>query len=136
MNTRFTNRATGILVTPLDLTADMDEALTAYKAANPDTEMTEARTEDGWALACTPDGTEYLVCSEGVGYPLAPANDFDVWLSSEHSFQVTPAMSLQLTAEEVHERATGEPVDLADHIRVFGQRLEDNFWLWHNTLSH
>jgi hypothetical protein len=123
-------------VTLLDLTKQMAAALAKYQEAHPDSDVTKAESEKGWALATAPDGTDYLVCEEGVGYPLHDTdNTFDVWFSSEHSFQMLPAMTLTLTADEVKALATGEVVDLADHVRVFGGRLEDNFWLWHSTLA-
>lgn len=131
-----TTRATGVTVTPLDLTADYAAALQKYLEANPESDMTEANSDQEMALAVAADGTEYLLGTEGVGWPLTDTgNEVDVWMAGEHSFQLTPAMVLTLTKDEVHERATGDPVDLADFVRKFGARLEQNFWLWHDALT-
>lgn len=61
-------------------------------------------------LATAHDGKLYLVNNEGVGYEIkgtqAAALDFD-----------------------------GMPIDLADAIRMFGSRLENNFGLWYTQLT-
>lgn len=132
-----TPRTKGVTVTLLDLSKQEADALAFYQQGHPDdTDMTEAHTEKGWALAVAPNGDEWLVCEEGVAFLVQPeGNTFEVWMSGDHSFQMFPAVQFTLTRDEVHEHATGATVDLADHVRVFGGRLEDNFWSLHRTLT-
>lgn len=76
---------------------------------------------DGWLWA--------LVSTEGVGY--TP----DAWRVIELHFQSgwVPSTYRVHIYNDLVERfidRSVEPVDLADHVRVFGDRLEGNFDLW------
>jgi hypothetical protein len=39
---------------------------------------------------------------------------------------------LDITPEELFPLISDETIDLADHVRVFGDRLENNLWIWQN----
>lgn len=67
----------------------------------------------GWgrhAIAFDHMGTAYIICQEGVGHAIMAA-DVD---------QCTP---------------DGPPVDLADFIRTFGHRLDENHYMWVRKLG-
>lgn len=75
-----------------------------------------APDEETWAVICT----------EGVG-----------WTPDEYNVIQVPVLGyfgqssrLFIYVERIPEMFTGETVDLADHIRTFGDRLEGNFDLW------
>lgn len=80
-----------------------------------------------YAYAMGPDGTEYVVCSEGVG-----------WVVDDSHPLVVDTFSggYSLPLDTVRDRAiAGTDVDLADHVRTFGSRLESNFWSWHYRIN-
>lgn len=89
------SRPTGVLLQRLDLTVD----------------------DLPVAVGVAPDGTVYLICTEGVG-----------WEVKDEGFEGK-------SPEDLQDLTTGELVDLADWVRVFGARLESNFWLWFNRLG-
>lgn len=129
-------RTRGVTVTPLDFTAHEAEALAYANEHQPDKGWTEAKVyAQPWALATDPSGKAWLVSVEGTGEELGSDNTFDVHCSTPTSFAMFPTLQLSLTGIDVRACATGEPVDLADHIRVFGARLESNFRLWHSILT-
>lgn len=87
----------------------------------------------GYAYAVGPDGTEYVICSEGVG-----------WLVSDDVPLIVDTMSgpsgmygeYNMPLTEIRELAArGTDTDLADFVRVFGARLESNFYGWQRRLS-
>jgi hypothetical protein len=67
-----------------------------------------------------------MIHTEGVGYV---ADEYNVI-----EFPVFGMMGnntrCQVYVGRIEDLQTGEMVDLADHIRVFGDRLESNFSLW------
>lgn len=73
-----------------------------------------------------------LVGTEGVG-----------WLTEQYGLLNVPVLenafffrAVQVSASLVAERCfTGTQIDLADYVRDFGQRLENNFALWFNYLT-
>lgn len=77
--------------------------------------------EMGWDYA--------IVCSEGVGY--VPDNygriEIDLWngngVCTSAPLHLSTLLKMPYTL-----------IDLADHVRVFGDRLEQNHALWHNRL--
>lgn len=79
------------------------------------------------------DGLETwaLVCTEGVGWVPDEYNliniRFPLGLGEEGR--------LPIYSGAVDELLTGEVVNLADHIRTFGDRLETNFWLWYDCAT-
>lgn len=67
-----------------------------------------------------------VICTEGVG-----------WTPDDYNVIQVPVLGrfgqnsrLFIYVERIPDMFTGEIVDLADHIRVFGDRLESNFDLW------
>jgi hypothetical protein len=39
---------------------------------------------------------------------------------------------LDITVEELYPLISDETIDLADHVRIFGDRLETNLYIWQN----
>lgn len=136
-STRHPVRERGTVVRLLDLSTYEAEALEFGNAHRDDAKdpWTQARVDQApMALGVDLKGTAYLIGTEGVGWPLGDDNEFAVYLSTETSFQMVPTVAFTLTREQVLD-ALGDEVDLADHVRVFGGRLEDNFNVWHATLN-
>jgi hypothetical protein len=80
-----------------------------------------------YALAHGPDGRNYVICSEGVGWEVT---------TDEPLYVQTFSGGYELSLAEVFTAsAHGTDVDLADHIRTFGSRLDSNHYMWHARLS-
>lgn len=137
MNTRHATRPHGATAVVLDLSDHLAQALAYAQENQPEEGWTKASFHGGpYALATAKDGTEYLIDTEGVGFPLDDQPvQFDVFLSTETSFSMFPSVVSSMTREEIHAAATGETVDLADHIRTFGARLDRNHHLWYDLLT-
>jgi len=131
-------RAHGVVtLTLLDLDALSTQALEAWRRERPDTNY--IRMEPGFApyAATEHDGTLYVICNEGVGWEVTDTNPLplDLYGRAEHSFSMAPNMRATLSPDEVRSLMTGDTVDLADHVRRFGDRLEVNFETWLGRLS-
>jgi hypothetical protein len=84
-----------------------------------------------YALAKGKDG-DLLICSEGVGYYFQDGEaPLSVTIMDGNTMSWLDATA---TLDELEELPTTE-VDLADFVRVFGARLENNFWVWHGELA-
>ena len=67
-----------------------------------------------------------LICSEGVGWK---ADDYGRINVPLHLGEWNDTY-VEISAKVIAKFITEESVDLADHIRVFGDRLENNFSIW------
>lgn len=140
---RLNARPRGATGRVLDFTKHEADALAyANEHRDPTTEpYTHARVDQPpYVLAVAADGSEWLIGEEGVGWALVEEdNEFGVFLSRRTadgtSFSMFPQVQVSLTRDEVLASATDEYVDLADHIRVFGQRLDDNHRTWFHRLT-
>jgi hypothetical protein len=86
-----------------------------------------AIARDGKAKETYYDRDTVLICSEGVG-----------WTVEERGLILVPtgdSGGICVSGEVLQSLKTGEQIDLADHIRTFGDRLENNFDLWHHRLN-
>ena len=70
-------------------------------------------------------GEAAVVNGEGVGEIADEADEIDVYFA--YGFQLT---TVKLSLEEIALADTGERIDLADGIRVFGSRLDANHRIW------
>jgi hypothetical protein len=73
-----------------------------------------------------------VVGTEGVGYDSDDRGRITVLLQAGflgHSAEV------DISAKHLWSLRSAETVDLADHIRVFGDRLEDNHYIWHRRFT-
>lgn len=82
-----------------------------------------------WAYGRDADGTLIAVCQEGVGYKLYDGSDLplEIYVSRPGHIAIMPRFTVYLTEDEVLALPTSGEVDLADHVRTFGDRLEQNF---------
>lgn len=85
------------------------------------------------------DGQLYVVCHEGVGWPVGPNDPLTIPIygsdGDSRNIPLFPRWEVELDEREVRERMTAGEVDLADLVRTFGQRLEDNFAAWYRRLG-
>jgi hypothetical protein len=105
-----------------------DDQLTAWLIEA--TGDTDASPTYSYALAKGKAG-DVLICSEGVGYYF---QDGEAPLSVTVMDGNTMSwLDVTATLDELEELPAAE-VDLADFIRVFGARLENNFHIWQHEL--
>lgn len=131
-------RPRGTRLAVLDLDGIGKEHLPRFQAAEPDRGWTRCKVEHGpYGVAQAPNGRVYVICNEGVGWEVHEGKPFpvDLWLETDTSSELSPRHRVWLTPDEVLSRVTGKTVDLADLIRTFGDRLENNFDLWHRRLN-
>lgn len=134
-------RARGVELRLLDLSGLTEQALEKYnqhRAIDGKKPATEMRVGNEPYAVMEVGGRLYVVCNEGVGWEVTDESPLEVDLYPQYgpgSFGIFPAMEATLKPSEVRARATGEMVDLADLIRTFGARLEDNFWTWHRVAT-
>lgn len=82
----------------------------------------------GNAVAQNPDGVIAVISTEGVS-KITDVPDGHVCVDTQ-SFEWQ-----YLPIEVVNECRTGETVDLADHIRTFGSRLDVNHLVWREWID-
>ena len=70
-------------------------------------------------------GEAAVVNGEGVGEIADESNEIEVYF--DYGFQLT---TVKLSVDEIALADTGERIDLADGIRVFGARLNANHRIW------
>ena len=101
------------------------------------------KTEDDGVIACetsfpigvvrTHSGV-YALCSEGVGsrVPVSEESPLEIefYKKFEGGISLYPSMKHTMSDKKIVEYLTGEKKNLADFIRVFGARLEDNYSSW------
>lgn len=78
---------------------------------------------DTYALLVRKDGAVMMVHSEGVGYPVRDDKPWR-WNDFDDKAEVFGPGALLVLAGRV---PVGDSVDLADWVRTFGARLENNF---------
>lgn len=162
---REPKRDRGVTVSVLDLSTLEAEALEYRRKTHPDCYEVGVYGGKIAVAKSKEAGHLYAICTEGVGPEMGVTDDDPlyvefhgsyykrgpayVWtdisgevheypgeiLPNRHSFDVIPFASATLTPEELLSYPVIEEVDLADHIRSFGARLEQNFSLWYKTLS-
>lgn len=81
-----------------------------------------------YGIADAPDGRTYVICSEGVGWEVTADRPLYV--------ETFAGRGYELSLADIRDRAaSGTDVDLADHVRTFGSRLDSNHWQWFGRLS-
>ena len=90
--------------------------------------LIELREKTSWG-----DSRYALVCDEGVGWEqkemyliTVPTNLGDFGLYNG---------SVELSVDVIKSCLTGETADIADFIRVFGDRLDNNVSIWQNQMK-
>lgn len=130
------DRAKGVVLSLLVLDDLGDAALVKFNESRTDEEpATSMRV--GWApYAVLVRGDRlWVVSHEGVGGEVTDDKPLEIDLYAqwgEHKFSMMPSAVAVLDREEVLARTSPtETVDLSEHVRSFGRRLEENFWSWH-----
>lgn len=121
------NRARGAIGTVLD--KDLLLAAVARQIMNPQDRAWSTLAFDLNVLVETPAGYA-VVTSEGVGH-----SEREGTVGIETLFG-TYGVPVQVPVSELLECRTDTTADLADVIRTFGTRLENNFWTWHSQVSN
>lgn len=115
---RYELRTKGVNVLLLD--ADKTTALIRSRYSNASTEL----TADPMVVVNGDKGLA-VVCTEGVGYFADENGKFPVNYSLDFG-----GGYLDITLEELLPLISTTTVDLADFVRVFGDRLETNLAIW------
>ena len=74
-----------------------------------------------------------VICSEGVGWEANEYGRINVPVYTDQGFW--NSSYVEISTQMIAKFITEETVDLADHIRVFGDRLETNFAVWAQVLT-
>ena len=118
MNERYEQRPKGRLIRMLD-----QEKVQAFL----ETKFPDAPVRVGrYAMAVGKDGAA-IIGTEGVGYFADNDNCYPIHftLNWGHTY-------VDVSGEDMCGLLANETIDLADLIRVFGDLLENNFFLWYN----
>jgi hypothetical protein len=128
----------GVEVRLVDFTSLAEKATVWAREAIPDrvTETTVLRVGFApWGVFTAADGQTVLVCVEGVGYLVTDDESTTASVSfyahrksgdGSKFVGMAPVASATVTLQELAALETGETVDLTDHVRSFGERLESN----------
>lgn len=157
---RFAERARGVILQVPDLSELIGQALSYRQKTHPD--CYEAKIYGGkYALGKAHTGHLWAICTEGVGYVVSKEEPMEFQFhgsyymreesleddllgrnvpgpikKGSHTFDVMPFGSVTLSVDDLKGYPILEEVDLADHVRSFGNRLEDNFWGMHEALTY
>lgn len=86
---------------------------------------------DSKSKSTDPDRQYAIVCTEGVGWEADDFGRISVPIRNNgFSYQ-----RVDIYAKVLWDLRTGEQVDLADHVRTFGDRLETNFSIWYHRFN-
>jgi len=116
---RYSQRTFGTIVHTLDV-----EKATAFikeRFESPDLDI----TADRMAIVNGKNGLA-TVLDEGVGW----FADKDGGIPINYWGKNGNSGYIDVTAEELQTLISDETIDLADHVRVFGDRLETNLYIW------
>lgn len=136
MSTRMENRTKGFygtLVSGEKLAVIANEIYTLMyqdkdtKCRIDDLLLIELAEKDVWG-----DSKFALVCNEGVG-----------WVQDEYSTIPVPTNvghgwlngRVHISVEVIKSCLTDKKVDIAEYVRVFGDRLDDNVAIWQNAMT-
>jgi len=133
---------TTVMVRKIDFTGTDEFATLSewYTETHPDKECpTKFRVSHTWGYVDLPDGSLWLVCTEGVGYGCRERIEVSVHAEWDRTtpeqaakgetsagWSMFPIAELTFTVEEVRALPT-EEVNLEDFVRRFGARLENNY---------
>ena len=137
------DRRRGVTIDPIDLTGVLAEAERELRDEGAlETDEHVVAGFGPYGLLTGANGSTWLVCNEGVAWEVHEAAPLDLYTEQRDadgtkiSFGIAPRWSLRVEADALAAARTGESVDLADFIRVFGDRLDANhFNLYHLATS-
>lgn len=125
----------------IDLSKYMKEALDFFlKSLEPNAKKPVAlRSVGKWAICETQKGT-FALCAAGVGpdKPITASDKLvlDLWADYEGgALSLFPVLQIGLNIKDLKSCPVVETVKLSDFIQRFGNRLEDNFDIWNQTLT-
>ena len=129
-----------IVVDVLDLSSIFTEALKRVKDTQPG--ITAINATHKWGIVATNRGI-FALCDEGVGpnqpvtaeKPLVIDLYADYVIDGQRRIGLQPLLRANLTDKDLADLPVKERVNLADFIRRFGHRLEDNFEIWNAALT-
>lgn len=133
---RGEHRVRGCLVYLLDMKALETRAL-KIMAAMYDSSVKDLRahnwglTDQSLALGFNDKQEMWMVGTEGVGWEVDSEGNIGVWLRPARGW--FSEVRVAIPEAVLRGLQTMEQVDLADHVRIFGDRLESNFSLWFDT---
>jgi len=135
---QFSERPRGVLLHRLDTAAlaERMRAIFALQVGADVSEFANYRINSNFGIVHDTevdiwgDRQFILICSEGVSRKpdergFIPV-DFGTGMGGTY---------VEVAADVLWAARTEETVDLADHVRAFGDRLESNFWLHYKRLS-
>jgi hypothetical protein len=136
---RFAERSRGVELHLLDRDK-MTERLLAIVSLQHGADAAELPYRAASNLAIVRDTTAstlaerqfIVICTEGVSRKPDERGLVAIDLERDFMFATYGRISVGLLWDEMR---SGRTVDLADHVRSFGDRLEDNFWLHHRLLT-
>jgi hypothetical protein len=131
-------RERGCIVTPLDEKKFEAEYIRLRREELDKTHpgWTGVRVQGGEAFFKDKEGNYYTLCEEGVGSskPISEENKYSIEFGiiiGEHRFSYMLSDNYySIKLSEVYPELLGDPIDLADFIRIFGQRLNSNHREW------
>lgn len=145
-NPRMDERTRGVTVKVIDMQPLYDKWSAEVHARNP--EITKVSASFHWAIGQDPNGGLHLICSEGVSWELPPEDagrlrpagypdlvDIDLYNRTDpDKIAMAPIATVKVAAEDLRD-LPAEDKDLADFVRTFGRRLEQNFWVTRDILT-
>lgn len=132
---RSEHRVRGCLVYTLDMKALEDKVLEIMSAYEGDS-VEDLRAQNvgladrSLVFGFDDKGTSWIVGTEGVGWKPDESGDYNIRM--QFGFGST-GYTVAVPQKLIRNLRSNEMVDLADHVRAFGDRLESNFSLWFST---
>lgn len=87
---------------------------------------------DQMVVARTKGDTFATICTEGVGWEVDKEGNLPVTVFTQNGMRQD---YIDLPVEVVLAHVSEEQVDLAEFVRMFGARLENNFHIWLNATA-
>lgn len=138
------NRTSNVEVIPLDFTCLKEKAIAKLQEKHQDRKVVGVTFGLPAGTIHTKQGI-YALNHEGVGSnePISKANPFIMEFygvfdagNGKESYELMPSLTMKFDDIHLTEFESGQKVNLADFIRRFGSRLEDNFNEWNIAMSN
>jgi hypothetical protein len=90
--------------------------------------LIELQKKDSWG-----DSRYAIVCDEGVGWEQQDRYLINIPTNVGHVGLYNG--SVELSVDVIKSCLSGETADIADFVRTFGARLDNNVWTWQNQMK-
>ena len=90
--------------------------------------LIELEKKDSWG-----DSRYAIVCDEGVGWEQQDRYLINIPTNVGHVGLYNG--SVELSVDVIKSCLSGETADIADFVRTFGARLDNNVWTWQNQMK-